>query len=160
MQVTVQKTTVKGMGRLQEVMDIGVKPELGTICKNKFFKANESCNATQMNMIRQTLANVVDFVWLTCAEMQKEASLPPMGGNLICCRDYGAKVAKLLGCSFSKFEAVTVTCMLLSPNAGHCKEHTGMLNDLLHACSKTGTSNTVMVDSNSNLHMPQVMYDF
>ena len=147
-------------GWFARVMDFGVKPELGTIYGNKFFKTNNSCNAAQMNTIRQTLANVVDFVWLTCAEMQKEANLPPMGGNLIRHRSFGAKVAKLLGCSFSEFEAVTVTCMLLSPNAGYCKEHTDRLNDSLYAYSKTGTLNTVMVDSNNDPYMLQVICNF
>ena len=106
-------------------------------------------------MIWQTLANVVDFVWLTCAKMQKEASLPPMGGNFIWRSDCGAKVATLLGCSFSKFKAVTVSCMLLLPNSGHCEEHTDMLSDLLCAHSKMGSLNTVMVDSKNNLCLLQ-----
>ena len=113
-----------------------------------------------MNTIWQTLANVVDFVWLTCAEMQKEASLPPMGGNSIRRSNCGAKVATLLGCSVSEFEAVTVSCMLLSQKSGHCKEHTDMLNDSLYAYSKTGSLNTVMVDSKNDLYLLQVICNF
>ena len=65
-----------------------------------------------------------------------------------------------MGCSFSKFKAVTVSCMLLLPNSGHCEEHTDMLNDLLCAHSKPRTLNRVMVDLNNNLHMLQVMCNF
>ena len=59
--------------------DFGVKPELGTIHGEKHFKRNKSCDALQTNLVLQTLTNVVDFIWLMCAEIQKEAGLPPMG---------------------------------------------------------------------------------
>ena len=147
-------------GLFARVMDFGVKPELGTIYGKKFFATNECYDIAEMNMIRQTLANVVDFVWLTCAEMQKEAHVPPMGGNVTRRKKCGSKLANLLGCCSSEFEAVTVACMLLSHNTGNCKPHTDMLNDSLYAYSKTGTLNTVMIDSNNNLHMLQVICNF
>ena len=56
-------------------MDFGVKPELGTVHREKFFETNKSCNALHTNVVQQTLSDVVDFVWLTCTEIQKEAGL-------------------------------------------------------------------------------------
>ena len=143
------------------ILEFGSTTGTKTVYGNQHFHNNETSDR-----VRQTLGNLVDFIWLTCTKIQLQGGFPLLGGNATRFDARGKGVSQMLGCKHSEFEAVTVSSTILSSKTGNCNRHKDVLNDDACVCSKTGALNVVMACPATSerpfpdLHLLQVICNF
>ena len=154
------------ISRAARSLDFGVKVEFTT--KDQFygmqhfnsFRGNfdEECS----KRAKRSLANVIDFIWMTGNEIQQTLGKPTLGGIRGRRSKFGYPFCEMFGCRKSpEFEAVTVSHMMLTgkDDENNCLPHVDKLNDTVCAHSKTLSMNAMLFDS-MNLHLLQVMCNF
>jgi len=154
------------ISRAARSLDFGVKVEFTT--KNQFygmqhfnsFRGNfdEECS----KRAKKSLANVIDFIWMTGNEIQQTLGKPTLGGIRGRRSKFGYPFCEMFGCRKSpEFEAVTVSHMILTgkDDENNCLPHVDKLNDTVYAYSKTLSMNVMLFDS-MNLHLLQVICNF
>ena len=143
-------------------MHFGIKGELKQPGKDpllygsKYLRCLDSY--TREN-IKRSIANIIDFMWVSSNEIQKELREPPLGGNDFRNTVYASKVRNMFGAAHSQFESVTILHSLLSEQSG-CRKHTDKFNDVVPPYLKTATVNVIAVDPNGDYHLIQVVCNF
>ena len=143
-------------------VDIGVKPGLTTY-GGRYFTSASNHTQSMLDKAKQSLANIVDSVWLVGNQIQKELNLPPLGSNFLRRKSIGAVIQSMLGCNYSEFESVTVVhnVLLQGDGNGNCSPHINRLNNNLYSYAKTLAFNVILYDNNSEVyHFIQVICNF
>ena len=143
------------------VLEFGVKAELETADFIPSYGGNVfSDNDNVTRLAKQSLANIVDYIWDVSNIIQGRISKTPLGGCRFRNNKYGSILRRIIGCSKSQFESVTVSHMLLFPKASQCLPHVDKLNDEVYAYSKTACMDIVLEDDYKQIHLLQIICNF
>ena len=148
-------------------MNFGVKGELSqtkSIHPENIFYGSQNfsfiLDDVQRSTVKQSLANAIDYIWLTANDIQKHLQKNPLGMDtprLI----YGRRVADIFGCKDSQFECVTLVVMpLTSSDSGQCAKHKDKMNDSLPAYRKTACMSVVFRGRGDALYLFQIICNF
>ena len=144
------------------VLDFGIKAELQSINHDIMVYGQKYFNLIESQLrdtIRQSIGNMIDFIWRTCNEIQKDLEQPSLGGDRF--RDYvfASRVRELLCAQEAQFESVTIIHTLLSGEGG-CNRHKDKFNDDSRSYQKTAAMNIVAFDVTGDYHLLQIVCNF
>jgi len=153
------------------VLDFGIKAELqrkGTaegegvpIYGSQHFQPGDDMTDKEIRLAKDSLANIVDYIWYVSSEVQRTLKKAGLGGNIRRKKLYGAVLGAMLGTSYQEFEAVTLVVTVLFPIPSHLKEHVDPLNDKFYSYCKTCAMDLVVVDSKTGyVFLVQVLCNF
>ena len=112
------------------------------------------------SMVTQSLANMIDCIWLAANNVQTELHKNSLGMNTH--RSFCSKrVGDSFGCVHSQFKCVTLIVMpLTSSNSGQCDKHKDKMNNILPACQKTACMSVLFCGRGDVLCLFQTICDF
>ena len=149
-------------------MNFGVKGELSRSniepSDDIFYGSKQFSKISDHHMretVKQSIANAVDYIWLTANDMQKALNKNPMGMDVKRATMYGKRVSDIFGCVYSQFECVTIVVLRLTSNdSGQCDKHKDKMNDTLPAYRKTACMCVVLSGEQDDLYLLQFICNF